>query len=332
MFEAVSRYGTSVSASRFLAGSRPLHDELETELSRLLGTERCLVMVSGHATNVSVIGHLVKPGDLVVHDELAHDSILQGCALSGATRRPFRHNDPAALDAVLERHRAGHRRCLVVVEGVYSMDGDIADLPELVKVKQRHGALLMIDEAHSLGTVGEHGGGVGEYFGIDRSAVELWSGTLSKSLASCGGYVAGNAALIDYLRYTTPGFVYSVGITPANTAAALGALKVMRAEPDRLARLAENSRLFLDLAREAGADTGTSGDSPVIPCIVADSARCLELSRALFDRGISVDPIMYPAVPEEFARLRFFVTSEHTRTQLEDAAAALAETLPGRTG
>ncbi|GAA1340673.1 hypothetical protein GCM10009635_53240 [Actinocatenispora thailandica] len=327
VFEAVRRYGTSVSASRFLSGNRPLHDELEAELAALLGTEACLAMVSGHATNVSVIGHLVGPGDLIVHDELAHDSILQGCALSGATRRPFGHNDPAALAAVLGRHRPRHRRCLVVVEGVYSMDGDIAQLPELVAVKQKYGALLMVDEAHSIGTVGAHGGGIGEYFGIDRSTVDIWSGTLSKSLASCGGYVAGARGLIEYLRYTVPGFVYSVGMTPANTAAALGALRAMRAEPERLARLAANSRLFLDLARKAGIDTGTSQDSPVVPCIVGDSVRCLALCHALFDRGISVNPIMYPGVPEELARLRFFITSEHTTEQLERTVQIVAEEL-----
>jgi 7-keto-8-aminopelargonate synthetase-like enzyme len=185
----------------------------------------------------------------------------------------------------------------------------------------------MVDEAHSVGTVGAHGGGIGEYFDVDRSTVDIWSGTLSKSLASCGGYVAGARTLIEYLRYTVPGFVYSVGMTPANTAAALGALRTMRAEPERLARLTANSRLFLDLARKAGIDTGTSRDSPVVPCIVGDSAHCLALCHALFDRGISVNPIMYPGVPEELARLRFFVTSEHTTEQLERTVQAVAEEL-----
>ena len=327
VIEAIKRYGTSVSASRFLSGSRPIHDQLETRLSALLGTEESLTMVSGHATNVSVIGHLVGPGDLIVHDELSHDSILQGCKLSGATRRSFLHNDAASLEAVLGRHRPLHRRCLVVIEGVYSMDGDIADLPAILDVKERFGALLMIDEAHSIGVVGPNGGGVGDHFGVDRSRVDIWVGTMSKSLASCGGYVAGSHALIDYLKYTTPGFVYSVGITPANAAAALGALTVMRDEPERLARLAENSRLFLKLAREAGVNTGTSADSAVVPCIIGESRSCLELAHSLFDRGISVDPIMYPGVPDELARLRFFLTSEHTPVQLERTIEILGEEL-----
>ncbi|GII02776.1 hypothetical protein Pta02_47840 [Planobispora takensis] len=330
--EAVERYGTSVSASRFLSGNRPLHHELEAELAALLGTEDAIVLVSGHATNVSVIGHLVGPGDLIVHDELAHDSILQGCALSGATRRPFAHNDPAALDAVLGRHRHLHRRALVVIEGVYSMDGDLADLPAIIDVKNRHGAVLLVDEAHSLGTVGKSGGGIGDHFGVDRTQVELWSGTLSKAGASCGGYVAGSRDVVDYLKYTVPGFVYSVGMTPPNAAAALAALRVMRDEPERLERLRTNSELFLKLARQAGIDTGVSKDSPVIPCIVGDSHQCLTLANRLFDRGISANPILYPAVPEELVRLRFFVTSEHTTQQIEHTIDVLAGELKGLAG
>ncbi|MCG5213839.1 aminotransferase class I/II-fold pyridoxal phosphate-dependent enzyme [Streptosporangium sp. KLBMP 9127] len=324
---AVERYGTSVSASRFLSGNRPIHTELEAELATLLGTEDSVVMVSGHATNVSVIGHIVGPGDLIVHDELSHDSILQGCHLSGATRRPFAHNDPAALEDVLKRNRHLHRRALVVIEGVYSMDGDIADLPAILDIKDKYGAVLLIDEAHSLGTVGKSGGGVGDYFGIDRSRVELWSGTLSKAGASCGGYIAGSRDVVDYMKYTVPGFVYSVGMTPANAAAALAALQVMRDEPERLERLRANSELFLRLAKEAGVDTGVSTDSPVIPCIVGDNQQCLTLANRLFDRGVSANPILYPAVPEELVRLRFFVTSEHTSHQIEHTVSVLAEEL-----
>ena len=324
---AVQRYGTSVSASRFLSGDRLLHRELEAELARLLGTEEAVVMVSGHATNVGVIGHVIGPDDLVVHDELAHDSILQGCALSGATRRPFRHNDPDDLDALLTRLRPRNRRALVVVEGVYSMDGDIADLPALVAVKERHGAVLMVDEAHSIGTLGTNGGGIGEHFGIERSSVDLWSGTLSKSLASCGGYVGGSRRLVDYLKYSVPGFVYSVGMTPANAAAALASIRVMGDEPSRLERLRDNSALFLRLAQQAGLDTGTSTGSPVVPCIVGDSALCLALAHALHDRGVNVNPIMYPAVPDELARLRFFLTCEHTAEQIEWTVQVVSEEL-----
>ncbi|MGW6705915.1 aminotransferase class I/II-fold pyridoxal phosphate-dependent enzyme [Streptomyces sp. NPDC054956] len=325
--QAIESCGTSASASRLLSGSRPLHLELESELADLLGCEAAITLANGHATNVTVIGHLVGPGDLVIHDALAHDSILQGCKLSGATRRPFPHNDAAALDAILGQVRHQYRRVLVVVEGVYSMDGDIADLPALIEVKSRHGALLMIDEAHSIGTIGATGRGIGEHFGIDRSAVELWSGTLSKALASCGGYVAGNRSVVEYLRYTVPGFVYSAGMTPADTAASLTALRVLRAEPQRVARLAQNAALFVRLARDAGISIGDSHDTPVVPCIVGDSLRTLRLAEALFQRGISVNPILYPAVPEEMARLRFFITRDHTPDQIRDTVAALAHEL-----
>lgn len=185
----------------------------------------------------------------------------------------------------------------------------------------------MIDEAHSIGTVGATGRGIGEYHGVDRSEVELWSGTLSKALASCGGYVAGNRSVVDYLRYTVPGFVYSAGMTPADTAASLTALRLLRAEPRRVDLLAENAALFLRLAREAGIDTGDSHDTPIVPCIVGDSLKTLRLAEALFDEGISVNPILYPAVPEELARLRFFITCSHTPDQIRRAVTALEQQL-----
>ncbi|KXF51658.1 polyketide synthase [Rhodococcus sp. SC4] len=325
--DAVARYGSSCSASRVLSGEKPVHRELEAELAGLLGTEDAIALVSGHATNVTVIGHLLGEGDLVIHDSLAHDSILQGCALSGATRRPFPHNDHAALDALLTAIRSQYRRVLILIEGVYSQDGDIPDLPAMIAVKKKHQALMMIDEAHSIGVLGATGGGIGEHFAVDRDDVELWSGTMSKALAGCGGYVAGSAALIRFLKYTTPGFVYSVGMTPMNAAASLAAIRQLRAEPEALDRLRRNSRLFLQLATDAGIDTGDTEDTPVIPCIVGDSLRTLALSNALLRRGINVNPILYPAVPEDLARLRFFVTSCHTEDQIRSTVAALAEEL-----
>ncbi|MFD6354956.1 type I polyketide synthase [Nocardia tengchongensis] len=325
--DAVARYGSSVSASRLLSGEKTIHAELERELAALLGTEDAITFTSGHATNVTVIGHIVGPGDLIVHDSLAHDSILQGCKLSGATRRPFPHNDFTALDRMLTDIRGRYRRVLVVIEGVYSQDGDIPDLPALIEVKKRHKALLMIDEAHSIGVLGATGGGIGEYFGVDRAEVELWSGTMSKALAGCGGYVAGSAELVRFLKYTTPGFVYSVGITPANAAASLAALRELRAEPVLLDRLRELSRLFLTLAKEAGIDTGDSHHTPVIPCIVGDSMKTLALSNTLLRRGINANPILYPAVPEDKTRLRFFITTCHTEEQIRSTVKILAEEL-----
>jgi len=271
--------------------------------------------------------YLLGQGDLVIHDSLAHDSIMQGCMLSGATRRPFPHNDAAALDELLVQIRHQYRRVLIVIEGVYSQDGDIADLPGIIEVKRKHQALLMIDEAHSIGVLGATGGGIGEHFGVDRADVELWSGTMSKALAGCGGYVAGSRELVEFLKYTTPGFIYSVGMPPPTAAASLAAIRVMRGEPQHLVHLKAMSALFLELARDAGLDTGDSDGTPVIPCIVGSSALALQLSNALLHRGINANPILYPAVPEDKARLRFFVTSCHSEEQIRYVVKVLAEEL-----
>ncbi|MEE4593780.1 aminotransferase class I/II-fold pyridoxal phosphate-dependent enzyme [Streptomyces sp. DSM 41524] len=323
--QAVDRYGTSVSASRVLSGERELTVRLERALADFLGTADCLALVSGHATNVTAIGHLVGARDLVVHDALAHDSILQGCALSGAARRPFAHNDIGALEDTLRRNRSRFRRVLIVVEGAYSMDGDLVDLPAVIELKRRYGALLMVDEAHSIGTVGERGRGVGEFFGVDRSDVDLWMGTLSKTFASCGGYLGGSARMVRWLRHTLPGFVYSVGLTPANAAAALAATELIVAEPHRVRALRRNAELFLGLAASAGLATGTSAHTPIVPCLLGDSARTLRIADRLFDRGVIADPIFHPAVEEGLARLRFFVTSEHREDDIRRTVAILAE-------
>ncbi|WP_344121690.1 aminotransferase class I/II-fold pyridoxal phosphate-dependent enzyme [Streptomyces blastmyceticus] len=325
--EAVERYGTSVSASRPLAGERELTLRLERTLADLLGVEDCLVLVSGHATNVTAIGHVVGAQDLVVHDELAHDSILQGCALSGAARRPFAHNELDQLEHILSRNRSRFRRVLIAVEGAYSMDGDLVDLPGVVELKKRYGTLLLIDEAHSIGTVGQHGRGVGEFFGVDRGDVDLWMGTLSKALASCGGYLGGSARMVRWLRHTLPGFVYSVGLTPANAAAALAATELISAEPHRIGTLQRNAKQFLDLALAAGLPTGSSRETPIVPCIIGDSDRTLRVADRLFRRGVVADPIFHPAVEENLARLRFFVTSEHTEQDIQRTVSILSEEL-----
>jgi 8-amino-7-oxononanoate synthase len=324
---ALERHGSSVSASRMASGDNPLTLELEQSLARFFGTEDCIVFVSGHATNVTTIGHIVGPKDLIIHDALAHDSIIQGALLSGAKRRPFPHNDWQALDALLSNIRTEFRRVLVCIEGTYSMDGDIPDLPAFVEVKKRHAALLLVDEAHSAGTVGKTGRGVGEYHGVASGDVELWMGTLSKSFASCGGYIAGSRALVEWLKYTAPGFVYSVGISPPNAAAALASLRQLEAHPERVHKLQANAALFLKLLRERGIDTGMSKDTPVVPAIVGNSYVCLKLSDALKRRGINVQPILHPVVEEAAARLRFFLSALHTEEELRHTANVLAEEL-----
>ncbi|MGA3067017.1 MAG: aminotransferase class I/II-fold pyridoxal phosphate-dependent enzyme [Tepidisphaeraceae bacterium] len=323
--EAIDRYGTSAGASRLVSGEKQVHRDLEQALAAFLGTAAAIVFVSGHATNVTTIGHLLGPEDLIVHDVLAHNSIIQGAQLSGATRRIFAHNDWLAMDTLLSEVRNRYRRVLIAIEGVYSMDGDYPDLPHFVELKKKHKALMLVDEAHSLGTMGATGRGIGEHWRIARTDVDLWMGTLSKSLASCGGYIAGSAELIEYLKYTAPGFVYSVGMSPANAAAALTALTVLQAQPRRVSRLRELASLFLKLAKERALNTGSAAGTPVIPVIVGNSVKSLRLARALFDRGINVQPILHPAVPEHAARLRFFITTNHSEAQIRETVDAIAD-------
>lgn len=325
---AVARYGTSVSASRVASGERPFHGALERGLAACQRAEDALVFTAGHATNVTTIGHLFGPDDLIVHDEYIHDSGLQGIKLSGANRRMFKHDDPEACDAELTRLRKHYKRVLILVEGVYSMDGDICKLPAYVALKRKHGCLLMVDEAHSFGIVGESGFGLAEHYDLQPDDVDIWMGTLSKSLSSCGGWIAGSARMINYLKYTAPGFVYSAGLTAANGVAALRSLELMIEEPWRVKKLQDNADFFHGELVRLGVDTGPAhGESGVVPAITGNSMWALQLSQRLNDAGVNVQPIVYPAVPDDAARLRYFLSSTHSREQLAKTAALTASIL-----
>ncbi len=323
--DAIDRYGTSVSASRIVSGERPIHREFERALAELYGVDDAITFVSGHATNVTTIGYLFGPKDLILHDALIHNSTLQGIQLSGAKRLSFPHNDWAALDALLKDQRRQFERVLIVVEGIYSMDGDYPDLPNFVEVKRRHRAFLMVDEAHSLGVMGRSGFGIREHFGMAGGDVDIWMGTLSKALAGCGGYIAGETALVEHLKFMVPGFLYSVGISPPVAAASLAALRCMQREPERVHALQARGAFFLQQAKAADIDTGLSSGLAVIPAIAGSSLRAVRLSEALYHRGINVQPILYPAVPEKSARLRFFMSHAHTESQISETVSALAE-------
>ncbi|WP_175406402.1 aminotransferase class I/II-fold pyridoxal phosphate-dependent enzyme [Bacillus sp. FJAT-27264] len=323
--EAVAEYGTSVSASRMLSGEIPLHGELEDAVSRFVGTEASLIYTAGHATNVSTIAKLVGKEDIVLHDELSHNSLIQGCLLSGAQRVSFPHNDWEALDRILSRMRHHRRRALIVIEGVYSMDGDIPDLPKFIEIKKKHQAMLYIDEAHSIGTIGATGRGICEYHGVSPAEVDLLMGTLSKAFASCGGYAAGSAPMIEYLKYLSDGFIFSAGITPANAAASLAVIRALEQDPTPVHRLQQNARQFLEQSKLLGLQTGLSGDTPIIPIIVGDSDATLQLTEILYQKGINVYPILYPAVSEEGACVRFFITANHTAEQIEWTVHQVAE-------
>lgn len=325
--EAIDLYGTSASASRLVSGERPIHRQLERAIADLHGVDDAVVFVSGHATNVSTIGHLFGPKDLVVHDALIHNSAMLGMQFSGARRMSFVHNDWDALDRLLAQCRMQYERVLIIVEGIYSMDGDFPELPRFVEIKRRHRAFLMVDEAHSMGVMGNGGLGIQEHFGLSGNEVDIWMGTLSKALASCGGYIAGETALVEHLKCAAPGFVYSVGMAPPAAAAALAALRLIRSEPWRAQTLRDRGRTFLELAQRAGIDTGSSAGLSVIPAITRSSLKAARLSEALFRRGINVQPIVHPAVPERAARLRFFISSEHTEAQICSTVETLAEEL-----
>jgi 8-amino-7-oxononanoate synthase len=287
---AIDRYGVSVSASRVVSGERDLHAALESRIAGFLGAEASVVFVSGHGTNMSAIGTLMGPKDLVLMDALIHNSVAEGARLSGATRMSFPHNDRAWVDDLLSRRRGDFERVLIVVEGLYSMDGDLPDLRGFVDVKRRHDAWMMVDEAHSLGVVGATGRGIGEATGVAASEVEIWMGTLSPL-----------------------------------TAAADKALELLEAEPERVARLQSNGARLLAAVKGAGLDTGLGAGFAVMPVIVGDSIGAAMLSDECFRRGLYALPITFPAVPEREARLRFFLSSEHSHAQIDAAAQLCAE-------
>jgi 8-amino-7-oxononanoate synthase len=324
---AMDAFGTSAGASRLLAGERPVHALFESNLARVYNAPAALVFVSGHATNISTLATLLTPADALFHDALAHDSLLQGARLSGAQRYSYPHNDCDALEALLQKHRTKHRRALVVTEGLFSMDGSIANLPRLVELKQEYKTFLMVDEAHALGVLGATGRGSAEHLNLDPGLIDIWMGTLSKSMCGCGGFIAGSEELIELLRFKAPGFVYSVGISPVLAAASNAALEQMFAEPERVQRLKELSAYFLAEAKDRGLNTGHAEGFGIIPIIVGSSMSACMLSERLYARKINVMPIMYPAVEEGLARLRFFLSAVHEKELVPAVLDAVAEDL-----
>jgi len=312
-----------------VGGELPLHRQLEDEIARFLGTESALALVSGHATNVTLISFLLSPADMVIHDACAHDSAIRGALASRAKRYQFPHNDMDALEKLLQEKRQNYRRALVLVEGLYSMDGDHPDLNRLLALQEEYKFILMVDEAHSFGVLGETGRGLAELQSIPRNSNIIWMGTLSKSLASCGGYLAGSKAFIDFLKHSLPGFVYSVGLTPPNSAAALAALKILQREPERVARLRSLSNFFQERLSEAGFDTGQSCKTALFPVFIADPPKVMMVNEHLHRAGVETSAIIYPAVPKKLSRLRFFLSSLHTEEQLARAVDTLSKILYG---
>jgi 8-amino-7-oxononanoate synthase len=324
---AIDKYGTSASASRIVSGQIELHGELEKRLAAFLGTEDALVFVSGYLTNVTVISHLMGRNDAVLYDSAAHNSILTGARLSGAHLVSFAHGDWDALERTLASSRSEFRRGLLIGEGVYSMDGTVFNLASALSAKQRHDLLLMVDEAHSLGTIGRTGRGICEYYDVHPRAVDIHMGTLSKTLAGCGGYIAGDRGLIEYLRYLAPGFIFSVGLSPPDTGAAIAALEVLETETSRTDELRQRTERFRQLAHQWGIPMGGAVDAPVASLVIGNGDVCMLLSQRLLEQGIHVQPIVYPAVALDGARLRFFITIDHTEAQFRTTMPVLAREL-----
>lgn len=317
--EAASTYGTSASGSRLLAGDKSLYRQLEAEIADWKHTEDAIVMVSGHATNVTTVGCLCNENDLILYDILSHNSIVQGCSLSKSTSKSFPHNDFDALESLLKEHRDEYEKVLLIVEGVYSMDGDIAPIPEFVRLKKKYGLLLMVDEAHSTCVLGEHGGGVDDYFGLAPDDIDIKMGTLSKGLGTCGGYIAGSKQLVEWLMYNAPGFVFSVGISPVLAAACLAGIKKLRRDKTPVKKLHDNIAYFMAEARKRRLDTVLAGETPIIPIMVGPDEQSFALSVKMLEKGVFVPPAVYPAVPKGKSRLRFCLCSKHEPWQMQKA-------------
>ena len=324
---AVEKYGTSASGSRLLAGEKDIHKKLEAAIARWKDTEDALVLVSGHATNVTFVGNFCGSGDLIIYDRLSHNSVIQGLMLSRARSRFFPHNDYEELENFLKQHRDEYEKVLIIVEGVYSMDGDVAPVPEFVRIKKEYGCFLMVDEAHSACVLGETGKGVDEYFNLAPSDIDIKMGTLSKGLGTCGGYLAADKLLIDYLRYNLPGFTFSVGLSPALTGAVLKVLEIMERDNSRVRALHNNIAYFMKRAHEYGFDTCLAKDSAIIPIMIGPDDLAFKLSIEMLDDGIIVPPAIFPAVPMGKARLRYCLTSAHKPEQIDYALEMLRRRL-----
>jgi 7-keto-8-aminopelargonate synthetase-like enzyme len=261
--------------------------------------------------------------DLILHDELIHNSIACGIAGAKATSVQFRHNDMEQLEKLLKERRSNHRHSLIVVESLYSMDGDITNLPELLDLKDRFGSWLLVDEAHSIGVLGRNGRGVSEHFGVDPRRIDIITGTLSKTFVSCGGFVCAQKAVIEWMRYTLPGFVYSVGLPPVIAAVADAALTVLMAEPERTAKLQTNAQRFLRRAREANLATGSAVGEGIVPVLFPDLTSTMEGSEFLLENDIFAPPIVQFGVPKELPRIRFFISSRHGTEDIDRAVKTL---------
>ena len=319
---ALHRYGSGCTGSRFLNGSLDLHEQLEAALAEFLGKEACIVFSTGYGANLGMISGLVDRRDTVFLDKLDHACIVDGAKLSAGETERFNHGDVEGLNRLLERNTRG-RGTLIVVDGVYSMEGDIADIPELVKVARRHGAALAVDDAHALGVLGPRGEGTGAHFGLQHE-VDIIAGTFSKSLASVGGFVAGEDQVIHYLKHKSRPFIFTASLPPSNTAGVLAALQVVQDEPERRERLWQNARHLQQGFTALGFDIGPT-ETPIVPVLIGPLDTTFVFWRKLYDAGVFTNPVVPPAVPPSQCRLRTSVMATHTPDQIDFALEAFAK-------
>jgi 8-amino-7-oxononanoate synthase len=320
---AVEKYGSGAGGVRLLTGTSDLHERLEARIARFTKREDACVYSSGYVTNVAIITGLTGPGDLVIMDKLDHASIVDGCLLSGAKWKTYRHNDMAHLGKLLSDAEGEYATVLVVADSVFSMDGDVMDLPAVSALCRRHGARLMVDEAHSIGALGASGHGIEEHFDMYGS-IDVKMGTLSKSIPSVGGYCAGERDMVDYLRHFSRPFIFSAALPPASTAAALEAFDVIEDEPWRVTQLHRQQARYADGLKAQGWNTLDS-TTCVVPVFIGDETETMDLTRMLFDRGVFVCPIVHPAVPRGTDRLRTCLMATHTDSDIDRALAAFEE-------
>lgn len=320
--EALREFGTGSGAVMPISGAMTVHEECEQALASFKATEAAMLMPSGYTANVGTVAALMGPGDLVISDELNHASIIDGIRLSGAEKRIYPHSDIEALERILQE-TAGFGKRLIVTDGVFSMDGDIAPLPAIVELKDRYGATLMLDDAHATGVLGEHGGGTAEHFGLSGK-VDIQIGTLSKALAAVGGFVASSRGVIDLLRQKSRPFLFSCSLPPSVAASITAAIAVIATEPDHRKRLWENATYFRHGLMALGFNTGSS-QTPITPVIIGDSSRAAAMSERLELEGVLASEILFPMVSEKLARIRTIVSAAHSRQQLESALAAFAK-------
>ena len=312
--EAIEKYGTGAAGVRLLAGTTKIHEKLEAKIAKFKGAEDAVTYSSGYVTNLAAITTLCQRGDLVVIDKLDHASIIDGCLLSGAHHKSFLHNNMESLERILTNSRSYVNK-LIIVDAVYSMDGDVANLPEISRLAKKYNAKMMVDEAHSIGVLGKTGHGIEEHFGL-KGAVDIHMGTLSKTIPSIGGYIAGDKNLINYLKHNSRPFIFSASLPPVAAATAIACLEVIEDEPERIANLQKNIKQFKDGLSSMGFNTMNSTTS-IVPILVGEEEDTLKLCKMVNDEGIFICPILFPAIPKGTNRLRAHVLANHTSEDID---------------